>query len=71
MVNPKFNIFHNNTRYFLLTGGRGSGKSFAVALNTLILSFDNKCQHKILFTGYTCYNIVYTYDILNVHVYII
>ncbi len=53
MVNPKFNIFHNNTRYFLLTGGRGSGKSFAVALNTLILSFDNKCQHKILFTRYT------------------
>ncbi len=53
MINPKFNIFHNNTRYFLLTGGRGSGKSFAVALNTLILSFDNKCQHKILFTRYT------------------
>lgn len=53
MVNRKFNIFHNNTRYFLLTGGRGSGKSFAVALNTLILSFDNKCQHKILFTRYT------------------
>mgnify|MGYP003147583770 CR=1 FL=1 len=53
MVNPKFNIFHNNTRYFLLTGGRGSGKSFAVALNTLVLSFDDKCQHKILFTRYT------------------
>lgn len=53
MLNPKFNIFHNNTRYFILTGGRGSGKSFAVALNTLILSFDNKCQHKILFTRYT------------------
>ena len=53
MLNPKFNIFHKNTRYFLLTGGRGSGKSFAVALNTLVLSFDNKCQHKILFTRYT------------------
>jgi phage terminase large subunit len=53
MLNPKFNIFPNNTRYYLLTGGRGSGKSFAVALNTLILSLDNKCQHKILFTRYT------------------
>ena len=53
MLNPKFNIFPNNTRYYLLTGGRGSGKSFAVALNTLVLSFDNKCQHKILFTRYT------------------
>ena len=37
MLNPKFNIFPNDTRYYLLTGGRGSGKSFAVALNTLIL----------------------------------
>lgn len=53
MLNEKFNIFPNNTRYYLLTGGRGSGKSFAVALNTLVLSFDNKCQHKILFTRYT------------------
>ena len=53
MLNPKFNIFPNDTRYYLLTGGRGSGKSFAVALNTLILSLDNKCQHKILFTRYT------------------
>ena len=53
MLNPKFNIFHNNTRYFLLTGGRGSGKSFAVALNILILSFDSKSIHKILFTRYT------------------
>ena len=53
MLNEKFNIFPNNTRYYLLTGGRGSGKSFAVALNILVLSFDNKCQHKILFTRYT------------------
>ena len=53
MLNPKFNIFYNPTRYFLLTGGRGSGKSFGVALNVLLLSLDNKFQQKILFTRYT------------------
>jgi len=53
ILNPKFNILHNNTRYFLYTGGRGSGKSYGVAVNILFLTFDLKYQHKILFTRYT------------------
>jgi len=53
MLKKKFNIFFNDTRYFLLTGGRGSGKSFQVSLFTLLLSYDLKSQHKILFTRYT------------------
>lgn len=53
MLNPKFNIFNNDTRYFLLTGGRGSGKSFAVALHVLVMSLHKYYQHKILFTRYT------------------
>ena len=53
MLNRKFNIFNKNTRYFLLTGGRGSGKSFAVALHVLLMSLHKYSQHKILFTRYT------------------
>lgn len=53
ILNPKFNILYNNTRYFLLTGGRGSGKSYGIAINILFLTFDLEFQHKILFTRYT------------------
>jgi len=39
------------TRYFLLTGGRGSGKSFEVGRFASLLSFEP--NHKILFTRQT------------------
>lgn len=41
----------NNTRYFVITGGRGSGKSFEVGRFTSLLSFEK--GHKILFTRQT------------------
>lgn len=39
------------SRYFILTGGRGSSKSFSVNTFLLLLSFER--GHKILFTRYT------------------
>ena len=30
ILNPKYNALGNDTRYFVITGGRGSGKSFAI-----------------------------------------
>jgi phage terminase large subunit len=41
----------NQTRFFILTGGRGSGKSFEVARFISLLSFET--NHKILFTRQT------------------
>jgi len=47
----KWNELGNKTRYFVLTGGRGSGKSFEVGRFTSLLSFEK--GHKILFTRQT------------------
>lgn len=44
-------LFLNKTRYFVVTGGRGSGKSFGVALFLLNLTYYK--GEKILFTRYT------------------
>lgn len=45
-------IINNSTRYYIVTGGRGSGKSFAVS--SLLLALISKEQgHTILFTRYT------------------
>ena len=41
----------NDTRFFILTGGRGSGKSFEVGRFVSLLSFEP--NHKILFTRQT------------------
>lgn len=41
----------NQTRFYILTGGRGSGKSFEVARFTSLLAFET--NHKILFTRQT------------------
>ena len=46
-----WNHLNNDTRYFIITGGRGSGKSFEVGRFSSILSFEN--NHKILFTRQT------------------
>lgn len=51
-LNPKFKaLFENETRFFLVTGGRGSAKSFGVGTFSTTLSFEK--HHKILFTRAT------------------
>lgn len=44
-------LFYSDARYFVVTGGRGSGKSFAVGAFLAILTMEQ--GHKILFTRYT------------------
>ena len=51
-INDKFKpLRSSDTRYFVITGGRGSSKSFSVAVNLLLLSYEK--GHTILFTRYT------------------
>jgi phage terminase large subunit len=50
-LNPKYKSLWNNTRFFLITGGRGSSKSFGVGTFASLLSFEK--GHKILFTRST------------------
>lgn len=49
--NEVWNALGNKTRYFVITGGRGSGKSFEVGRFTNLLSFES--GHKILLTRQT------------------
>lgn len=44
-------LFTNNTRFFILTGGRGSAKSFGVGTFATLLSFEG--SHRILYTRQT------------------
>jgi phage terminase large subunit len=44
-------LFKDESRYFVMTGGRGSGKSFAATVFLLSLTYEE--GHKILFTRYT------------------
>lgn len=44
-------LFKNNSRYYVVTGGRGSGKSFGVALRLLLLTYEP--NEKILFSRFT------------------
>ena len=44
-------LYTSNCRYFIITGGRGSAKSFAV--NTFLTHLTFQQRHKILFTRYT------------------
>ena len=44
-------LFTADSRYFVCTGGRGSGKSFGIAVFLLSLTYEQ--GHKILFTRYT------------------
>ena len=53
MLNNKFLILNNPSRYFLFTGGRGSGKSFAVSMLALYLTLEKGVTHSVLFTRYT------------------
>ena len=51
-INEKFKpLFLNDSRYFVLTGGRGSMKSFSVTTFLLLLAYEN--EQTILFTRYT------------------
>jgi phage terminase large subunit len=50
-LNEKYQAFGNDSRYFIVTGGRGSGKSFAANVFLLLLTYER--GHKILFTRYT------------------
>jgi phage terminase large subunit len=49
--NPQWDLLGYDTRFFILTGGRGSGKSFEVGRFASLLSFEQ--GHKILFTRQT------------------
>ncbi len=44
-------LFRSKTRYNVITGGRGSGKSFGI--NVFLLNLTYESGHKILFTRYT------------------
>lgn len=51
-LNPKYKtLFNDDTRYYLITGGRGSSKSFSVGTFLSLLSFEQ--DEKILFTRKT------------------
>ena len=51
-LNHKYqNLFNGDTRYYLVTGGRGSSKSFSI--NTFLLYLTYETGHVILFTRYT------------------
>ena len=59
-LNDKYSsLFTADSRYFVCTGGRGSGKSFGVAVFLLSLTYEQ--GHKVLFTRYTIC-LLYTSD---------
>jgi phage terminase large subunit len=51
LLHNKWKALLNDTRYFIISGGRGSSKSFGVGTFTSLLSFEK--GHKILFTRQT------------------
>lgn len=52
VLNEKYvPLFQDDSRYFVVTGGRGSGKSFGVAVFLLNLTYEE--GHKVLFSRYT------------------
>jgi phage terminase large subunit len=51
VINDKFNTLGSSSRYFVVTGGRGSAKSFSVTCFLLLLTYES--EHTILFTRYT------------------
>ena len=50
-LHHKYKPLGNDTRYFVVTGGRGSGKSYSV--NSLLVALTYEKGHVILFTRYT------------------
>ena len=51
-INDKYQpLFKSDSRYYVVSGGRGSGKSFSLNLFLLMLTYE--VGHVILFTRYT------------------
>ena len=50
-INPKYELLGSDSRYFVITGGRGSGKSYS--LNSFLLLLTYEVGHVVLFTRYT------------------
>ena len=50
-LNQKYSLLGSDSRYFVITGGRGSGKSYS--LNSFLLLLTYEVGHVILFTRYT------------------
>jgi phage terminase large subunit len=51
-LNSKYTpLFNNDNRYYIVTGGRGSGKSYTI--NMFLLALTYEVGHNILFTRYT------------------
>jgi len=50
-INSKYLVFDNPTRYFIVTGGRSSGKSYSI--NLVLCTLIAESGHVILFTRYT------------------
>lgn len=51
-LSPKYRpLFESDSRYFIITGGRGSSKSFSVSTVILLLTYE--AGHNVLFTRYT------------------
>lgn len=50
-INHKYNNLGSDSRYFVISGGRGSGKSYSV--NSFLLLLTYEVGHVILFTRYT------------------
>ena len=52
ILNKKYNpLFESDARYFIITGGRGSGKSFAVTVFLTLLTMSKNIR--VLFTRFT------------------
>jgi phage terminase large subunit len=53
LINKKYQeLFRHDSRYYIVTGGRGSSKSFSVTVYLVDLLLRHK-GHKVLFTRYT------------------
>jgi phage terminase large subunit len=50
-IKSKYNALGSDSRYFIVSGGRGSGKSYSINLFLLLLTYES--NHVILFTRYT------------------
>jgi len=50
-INSKYNLLGSDSRYFIISGGRGSGKSYSI--NSFLLLLTYEVGHVILFTRYT------------------
>jgi len=50
-INKKYSLLGSDSRYFIISGGRGSGKSYSINSFLLLLTYET--GHTILFTRYT------------------